>query len=236
MINTYNESSLHKTLKHIYSLENGDKTESQIDNWICDIVKKDGEIIEIQTASLSKLEKKVKDLTTKQYKLTLVYPLVIEKYIETYNQEGLISKRKSPKKQNIYSIFRELTKLYPYLDNKYFTLQVLFISITEERIKTDSPTQSQNQKRRYLKNWLKTGKRLNKIIEKETFYTKDDYIKLIPTERNKIFTIPEIKKLLPNNIKESEIRIFIWILLKAGFIEKVEKSRPIKYKIKKSSS
>ena len=118
MINTYSESQLHKTLKNLYAAEFNGKVEQEINGKICDILTEDNRIIEIQTGNLSKLKDKLECLTP-HYKTIIVYPLVTKKIIETYNQEGtVISTRRSPKKQNLFSIFKELTAIYPYLSEK----------------------------------------------------------------------------------------------------------------------
>lgn len=54
-INTFNESSMHKTLKKMYSLEEGSNTEVNLNGYIYDIVTKNNSVIEIQTRNLSKL-------------------------------------------------------------------------------------------------------------------------------------------------------------------------------------
>ena len=59
MINTYNESSLHKTLKKLYSLENSYQTEVKKDGFVFDIISDKNEIIEIQTQSIEKLIPKI---------------------------------------------------------------------------------------------------------------------------------------------------------------------------------
>ena len=56
MINTYSESQLHHSLKLLYSLNQGDKVEFPVMGKICDIVKEDNSVVEIQTGSLSKLK------------------------------------------------------------------------------------------------------------------------------------------------------------------------------------
>ena len=61
VINTLNESSLHKTLKTLFSLEDGSRTEVQENGYVFDIVNKDGSIVEIQTKKLSALQKKASD-------------------------------------------------------------------------------------------------------------------------------------------------------------------------------
>ena len=49
MINTLKESSLHKSLKLLYSLDEGARTEVEIGKKIYDIVESDGSVIEVQT-------------------------------------------------------------------------------------------------------------------------------------------------------------------------------------------
>ena len=58
MINTYNESELHKTLKLYYAELYGGQTEIQFHKWICDIQTPSGTIIEIQTSNLAALKEK----------------------------------------------------------------------------------------------------------------------------------------------------------------------------------
>ena len=65
MINTYNESSLHKTLIELYALNESAQTEVLKNNHIYDIFKNDGTIIEIQTKNLGKLYAKIKDSLNK---------------------------------------------------------------------------------------------------------------------------------------------------------------------------
>ena len=162
MINTYNETSLHKELKAIYTQKYNGKTEIKTENYICDIVCQDenSTIIEIQTSNLSKLTNKIEKLT-KNHKVKLVYPLATTTYLQKQNEDGkILSKRKSPKKKNIYSIFGELFSLYKLFDNKNFSLIVL--PIEQCIIKTVYPenVQSTNKKRRFKKDWLITDKKL----------------------------------------------------------------------------
>ena len=83
MINTYNETSLHKELKAIYAQKHQGNTEIEIENYICDIACSDenSTIIEIQTSNLSKLTKKIEKLT-KFHKVKLIYPLATTTYLQ----------------------------------------------------------------------------------------------------------------------------------------------------------
>ena len=139
---TLNESKLHNSLKVLYQeLYEGD-TEVEQDGHVYDIVTKNGNIIEIQTKNLSKLLPKILDTIEKGHNVKLVHPLALSTRIELKDEEGnIISKRKSPKKGSIYDIFRELTGIYPLMTNPHFSLEIVEIEMTEERVQTSEPLQ-----------------------------------------------------------------------------------------------
>lgn len=224
MINTYNESSLHKTLKSFYALQNeGAKTEVQIDSYIVDIQTEDGNIIEIQTGNLGKLKEKCLYFIKNQKNIKIVYPLVISKNIETKNSiTQKINRRKSPVHKNIYSIFRELTSLYEILLNKYFYLEILDVEITESRESFEEAVQSKNGRRRFKKNWLKTGKRLESLGSQILLHGKSSYKKFIPFEKNYIFTCRELFETLKKQnkyLKIQDVKIMLWVFEKMKLIE-----------------
>lgn len=224
MINTYNESSLHKTLKSFYALQNeGAKTEVQIDSYIVDIQTEDGNIIEIQTGNLGKLKEKCLYFIKNKKNIKIVYPLVISKNIETKNSiTQKINRRKSPVHKNIYSIFRELTSLYEILLNKYFYLEILDVEITESRESFEEAVQSKNGRRRFKKNWLKTGKRLESLGSQILLHGKSSYKKFIPFEKNYIFTCRELFETLKKQnkyLKIQDVKIMLWVFEKMKLIE-----------------
>ncbi len=247
MINTYNESKLHATLKKLYALEYNGKTEIPIQNWICDIVYAEKKVIEIQTKNVSKLAKKTEDLLSNGFTVTIVHPVIISKTIETYSKKGIfLKKRKSPRTETIYSIFRDLTGIYHLLTKKNFTLEIIFIEITETRQQTDTPTQLINKSRRFLKNWIPLEKRLNSILKKKYFKNKEDYLSLIPPSLSESFSTPELSKaisMLPEitNLNKSsrmnaekQARLLIWLYTHMNLLEECgKKGRSKLYKISK---
>lgn len=241
MINTYNESSLHKTLKELYALKENAQTEVLKNNHIYDVLKSDGTIIEIQTKNLGKLYAKTKDSLNLGLKCTIVHPIATETIIITKDKDGnTLSKRKSPKKNSIYSIFRELTSIYPLLLENNFKLEVLETIITEERIKTETPVQSKNKQRRFKKNWNKTDKKLNEILNTRIFETKNDYLELLPEGHSEEFTTKEIQTLLKQNknLPKSAANytsLMVWVFNKMGLIEQTgTKNRFKTYRIKEN--
>ena len=232
MINTYSESSLHRVLKQQYATIYGGKTEIQEGKYICDIIANDNTIIEIQTANLHSLSPKLLELKEK-HKILTVHPLITEKRIETYDTEGnLLSSRKSPKKENWINLFRHLRGIYKYLEEDWFTLEVIKISMIEKRIKTEAPVQLKNKSRRFKRNWYKTDKQLLEIFERKTFHTRKDYLELLPAGLPEEFSSADLK----DAGCKSEANIILWVLKKAGFITQTcTKNRRYYYKINNQS-
>lgn len=216
---TLNESSLHKSLKIIYSEIYDGQTEVKKYNHVYDIITKKGNAIEIQTKNLSKLLPKIYDTIQKGHNIKLVHPVILENTIELYDsQNNLLSKRKSPKKQNIYSIFNELTGIYEVLLNRHFSLEIVYIKMTETRMRTLENVQSQNKRRRFKKNWIKTNKRLEEIIETKHFNSKDDYLKLLP-ELPELFSSKDLEEKIG---KKNNPNLILWVFSHMNIIKHVE--------------
>ena len=239
-INIYNESSLHNTLKAFYAVTKDGKMEIKLDGYIYDVVTADGEIYEIQTKNLSKLLPKIMTTLENKRKITVVHPIVVEKRVILYDDEGnIISKRKSPKKQTIYSIFDELTGIYPVLLDKNFTLEILEIKMAEERKRTSEPVQSKNSRRRFKKAWVKTNKRLEEIISTQQFKTKKDYLSLLPPNLPETFCAKALATAFNTaNSYPTEAakkaNLILWVLSRMELIEFTEtKNRSRYYRIAK---
>ncbi|MBQ0040136.1 MAG: hypothetical protein KBS64_06905 [Treponema sp.] len=228
MINTYNETELHRTLKTIYALQNeGAQTEVPCGKYIVDILLSDGGIIEIQTGTLASLAPKIAYFLKEKRKIRVVHPLAVEKYIETFDEKtGKTRRKRSPKRLSIPSVFRELTKLYPFLTDRNFTLEILEAIITEERTDYGSLEKSDNSRRRFRKTWNKTGKRLDDAGKARTFHTRNDWKKLLPSsllKKDMEFTSSDFHSALAEmypKAKKQETSIMLWVYVKMGFFER----------------
>ncbi len=222
IINTFNETHLHRTLKTIYSLEHpGCETEKKTGSYIADILTAEGDVIEIQTGSLGHLKKKAQDIIASGHKITVVYPLPAVKYIETKKLDGTVSRRKSPSSKNLYSVFRELTALCPILLDRHFTLEILEVVMTETRDETENAVQSRNGRRRFKKNWTKTGKRLEEIRGKHVLNGKRSYLKLIPENLEKEFLFRDFHAALKGREKKispQDAHLMLWCYCRMGII------------------
>ena len=233
VFSTLNESNLHNSLKILYQEIYEGNVEVEQDGHVYDIVTKNGNVIEIQTKNLAKLLPKILDTIEKGHNVKLVHPIPLINRIELKDEDGtLISKRKSPKKGCIYDIFRELTGIYPLITNPHFSLEIVEIEMTEERVRTTEPVQSKNGRRRFRRNWLKTGKRLDAIINTRRFSKPKDYLKLLPP-LTEPFCAKDMKTAFDKmpNIPKSTIdsHLIIWVLYHTGLIEQTEIKGRTKY-------
>lgn len=257
MINTYNESDLHLTLKKMYALEFNGKTEVRLEgaDWICDIIDENGNAIEIQTSNLSALTEKAEFILKSGKKLKIVHPILAEKYIEMLDSSGsTLYRKKSPKKASIYDSLRGMTKICTLFLNEKCTLEVLFVRATEFRRRTANEVQTMNKSRRHLKNWVPAGKRLEEILEKKIFSTKKDFTDLLcgaenyvsaknigdeAESKSALFRVCDIARAIKaksgtkSGAKDARwASLLAWILLKMNLIEvKATKGRSKYYGI-----
>ena len=130
-IGTLKEGSLHRHLKFRYSQLG--KTEVPVGDYVCDVQTGDGELIEVQTGSFGPLKEKIARLS-KNKKIKIIYPVIICKYIELYDVDGkLLRKRKSPKKGSAWDLFKALLYAPELPLNPMVKIELVFLDITEKR-------------------------------------------------------------------------------------------------------
>jgi uncharacterized protein YfiM (DUF2279 family) len=206
MINTWNESFLHEELKELYRGMDG-KTEVPLEGSICDVVREDGKVIEIQTANISSLKNKLEKLLRSR-DVKLVYPVAVNKTLETFSVEGeCLSRRKSPKHGTIYQLFKEVTGIWHLLGHERFCISVVFADVYERRVADGSGS------------WRRKGIRIdNKKLEaiRETVELKslEDYYNLVPTHLSDGFTRKDLAKAGAGTYAG----VTAWVLTKLGIL------------------
>lgn len=201
------EHSLHLAVKAAISLP-GDQFEAKQGNYIIDILR-GNMAIEVQTKNFSALKEKLQTLTEKQ-PVRLVYPLP-ERKIITYitKNSQVIEKRKSPKKGVLTDVFRELVMIPSLLGKENFSLEILFID--EEEIRCADGKGSWRRKGVSIKE-----RKLLKINSRLLFQG-EDFLKLLPTELNSVFTNAELAKQAKMPVRTA--RQITYCLRKSGLIQ-----------------
>ena len=229
MINTLNESQLHKALKTFYAVQFSAQEEVKLGRWYCDLVCPDKRVVEIQTKNVGALKEKIHWLLKEGRRVMVVHPIIAQKTIETYGQDGaLISRRKSPKKESLWSELREFTSLAEFLCDKKLSILMPEITMAEKRVQSEEAQQSKNKRRRFKKSWQKTDKALLTIGATYKLCGKKDWLSLLPRAALR----PDAEPFSAATIRDAFIaeqkkeaaphaNLLLWLLRKASLITRV---------------
>lgn len=211
MINTYNETDLHKTLKEKFCPPDG-QTEVPLLGSICDILCKDGTIIEIQTSKLTALRLKLEKFLKEHY-VEIIYPIIVQATICKIDKDGNIeSRRKSPKKGVFFQVFRELAGLYHLFETKKLKLKILYI--TAEVIKSkDFSITGIKRKNKHNRAGI-INKRLVDIIKIEEYNSLKSICKQVLDRLPNQFTNSDVRQLGAGKYSSYTT----WFLRKTNFI------------------
>ncbi|MCU0484648.1 MAG: hypothetical protein MUC85_00925 [Anaerolineales bacterium] len=177
------ETSLHAGLKAWYA-QSGGQVEQEVDGYLIDL-RRESELVEIQTRHFSALRGKLEDLL-ERHVVRVVYPVAALRRILRIDSEGqLVSARQSPRKGQVYEVFNELTSLHAALAHPNFRLEVVLVH--EEQVWQDDGQGS--WRRRY---WSQTDRRLVAVLGQVAFERPEDYASLLPPGLPESFTARDV--------------------------------------------
>ena len=212
-IGTKNESSLHKSLKFRYSADGG-VTEKAAGAYVCDACTADGELIEVQTGSFGPLREKVKTLTETR-KVRIIHPIIAQKYIELYDTEGLLlRRRKSPRKGSLWDLFDALIYAPELPLLKKLSIELAVIDIVEKRVDDGKGSWRRKGVRivdRFLGAWHRS------VVLKGA----KDYRQFVPFKKSERFTVRDLGE--KARITTALARKAVYALAKMGVVERVGK-------------
>lgn len=186
-IGTLSEKSIHSELKK-YLEPNEEFHEVKVGNYIADI-KRDNEIFEVQTQQFKNLISKLNYYISKGYNVTVVYPLIQEKYINWIDPVSteIVERRKSSYKKYIQDIFKELYWIIDYIVRGEIKLKI--VSLTAEEYKyLDGYGQNQKYKA------TKIDKVPSKILSEVNIELVNDFKIFLPDTLPKEFTSKDFQK------------------------------------------
>lgn len=186
-IGTLSEKSIHSEIKN-YLEPNKEYQEVKVGNYIADI-KRYNEIFEVQTQQFKNLISKLNYYIKNGYDITVVYPLVQEKYINWIDpiSTEIVERRKSSYKRYIQDIFKELYWIKDYIVKEQIKLKI--ITLTAEEYKyLDGYGQNQKYKA------TKIDKVPSKIINEINIQSVNDFKIFLPDTLPKEFTSKDFQK------------------------------------------
>ncbi len=173
------ETTLHQQLKVFYA-QTPDLTEVVVNGFRIDAIAQDGELVEIQQASLGALREKTRKLLQPRgrHRLRIVKPIVARRRITTLDRrEGsVIRSRMSPKTCDWMELFIDLVHFCTVFPCKRLTLEVLMIEAEETRI-------DRTPKRRRGKPYQTIDIRMTKVCESLKFQSIQDLVMCLPSEQ-----------------------------------------------------
>ena len=128
-IGTLGEKTLHLALKY-YCAPDPETHERPLGGFVADAVTEEG-VFEIQTRSLYRLKPKL-DAFLPFCPVTVVHPVIAEKHLIRVDPAGeLLSQRRSPKHETVYTAMEEIVSLRDYLTNPQFRILLCELELTE---------------------------------------------------------------------------------------------------------
>ena len=168
------ESTLHRQLKEEYADEQSD-VEVPFGKYRIDVVR-DGQLIEIQHASLSAIRDKVARLV-KKHPVLVVKPIIVRRQLVKLNRKRgkEVSRRLSPKRGSLWDLFDELiyfTRVFPHPN---LSIEVPMIDIEEYRYP------GHGRRRRWRRrDHVVQDRRLVQIHDRYQFHRPADFCRLLP--------------------------------------------------------
>ena len=125
-IGVLREGPLHAAIKAMLAGP-GDRLEVPIGGYVIDLVRADGELVEVQTGGFSALGRKL-DALLDGHRFRIVYPVPAERRIVRVDPEGEItSVRRSPKRAGVVEVFDKLVAFPSLLTHPHLTIEVLLL-------------------------------------------------------------------------------------------------------------
>jgi hypothetical protein len=168
VIGELREGPLHRELKRLY----GDAFEVRVDGFVIDVVRADGELVEIQTGGFSALRTKL-DALLDRHRIRIVHPIPAERRIVRVNEDGeVLSTRPSPKRPTAAAIFEGLISFPTLLSHPHLTVEVLLCR--EDHVRAPAPTRG----RRFMRD--PGQRRLIEVLSRVELRGPQDAAALLP--------------------------------------------------------
>jgi hypothetical protein len=165
------EGPLHAAVKALLA-EPGDRLEVPVGRFVIDLVRADGELVEVQTGGFAALGKKL-DALLDEHRMRIVHPIAAERRIVRVDEHGeVLGTRRSPKRASAVAVFDKLVAFPALLTHPNLTIEVLLLR--EDHIRRPQPTVTRGRTRD------PGERRLVELLERVTFRTPEDVLEALP--------------------------------------------------------
>ena len=184
-IGVLREGPLHAALKDYYARP-GDRAEVPFGRFVIDLVRADGELVEIQTGGFSPLGPKL-DALLDHHRMRIVHPVAAERRILRVDDDGqLLSARRSPRRAGALELFDRLVSFPSLLAHPNLAIEVPLCR--EDHVRAPGPTRSRSGRRTRDPG----ERRLSEVLDTVVLEGPADVAALIPASLGEPFTTREL--------------------------------------------
>jgi hypothetical protein len=170
-IGVLREGPLHAAIKAMLAAP-GDRFEVPIDGFVIDLVRADGELVEVQTGGFSALGRKL-DALLDAHRFRIVYPVAAERRIVRVDRDGEVtSVRRSPRRAGVVEVFDKLVAFPSLLTHPHLTIEVL--SLREDHVRGGKPERAGRRRRD------PGERRLIDVLDRVEFRGPGDVVRTLP--------------------------------------------------------
>ena len=186
-IGVMREGPLHAAVKALLA-EPGDRLEVPVGRYVIDLVRADGELVEVQTGGFGPLGRKL-DALLDEHRMRVVHPVAAERRIVRVDEDGqVLAARRSPKRATAVEVFDKLVAFPSLLTHPNLTIEVLLLR--EDHIRRPAPT----TKRRRTRD--PGERRLVEVLDRVSLRTPEDILTALPALPPEPFSTRELAALL----------------------------------------
>jgi hypothetical protein len=181
------EGPLHAAVK-AFLAGPGDCFEVPVDRFVIDLVRADGELVEVQTGGFGALGRKL-DVLLDEHRVRIVHPVAAERRIVRTDEHGeVISVRRSPRRAGVVDVLDKLVAFPSLLSHPNLTLEVLLLR--EDHVRGARPDTSGHRKRD------PGQRRLVEVLDRVEFRGPEDVLHALPDLPLEPFSTRELAELL----------------------------------------
>jgi hypothetical protein len=190
-IGVMREGPLHAAVKALLA-QVGDRLEVPVGRFVIDLVRADGELVEVQTGGFGALGAKL-DALLDEHRVRVVHPVAAERRIVRVDEDGqVVSVRLSPKRATALEVFDKLVAFPSLLTHPNLTIEVLLMR--EDHVRAARPVTSRRRTRD------PGERRLIEVLDRVEFRTPNDVFLVMPTFPPEPFSTRELASLLGCNL------------------------------------
>jgi hypothetical protein len=186
-IGVLRDGPLHAAIKAMLAAP-GDRLEVPVGRFVIDVVRADGELVEVQTGGFGPLGAKL-DALLDLHRVRIVHPIAAKRRIVRVDEQGeVMSIRRSAKRGSAVEVFDKLTALPSLLTHPNLTIEVLMLD--EDHVRGARPVTARRRTRD------PGERRLRDVLSRVELNGVDDIVCALPPLPTEPFSTRELASAL----------------------------------------